>query len=146
VSVGNGPDGFRPDACDCAVDRERLCTVSGWEPRVYVTNPPDPVRVVAFNYTSDGKPPFITYEIPVAQGGSFTAPWLMLTNEAGGIIGDTVILLTNPDSVATLSIDVMLRGTDGVLEPGCTKQIALGPKATLKRSTRLLFSTCPLIP
>jgi hypothetical protein len=110
------------------------------------TSPPDPVGVVAFNFTSDGIPPFISYQIPPAPGGSFTTPWLILADEEGRMIGDTIMLLTNPDSVATLSIDVMLRGTDGVLEPGCTKQIIVGPKAMVKRSTRVLFAYCPQLP
>jgi hypothetical protein len=110
------------------------------------TTPPHPVGVVSFNYTSDGKPPYITYEIPVSHGGSFTAPWLLLTDEGGKILGDTFILLTNPDSAATLNLDVMLRGTDGVLEPSCTKQIIVAPKTTVKRSTRVLFPSCPLLP
>jgi hypothetical protein len=110
------------------------------------TTPPYPVGVVSFNYTSDGKPPYITYEIPVSHDGSFTAPWLLLTDEGGKIIGDTIILLTNPDSAATLSLDVMLRGRDGVLEPSCAKRIIVGPKMTVKRSTRVLFPSCPLLP
>jgi hypothetical protein len=110
------------------------------------TTPPHLVGVVSFNYTSDGKPPFITYEIPIPHGGSFTAPWLLLTDEGGDILGDTLILLTNPDSITTLSIEVMLRGTDGILEPGCTEQITVGPKVTVKRSTRVLFPDCPAFP
>lgn len=110
------------------------------------TAPLIPLGVVAFNYTSDGKPPFITYELPITPGGQFTAPWLMLSDEEGEIVGDTVILLTNPDSVSRLTVNVMLRDLDGMLAEGCIQELILEPKATVKRSTRVLFRGCPLIP
>lgn len=104
----------------------------------------DPVGMVILNHF-DIKKPSIDYQIPTSPGGNFTAPWGIII-DGGLVIGDTLIMLTNPDAGATLSIDVILRDKDGVVAgDACTKTITLGPKKTLLRGTKVLFAACPTV-
>jgi hypothetical protein len=105
------------------------------------TAPPDPVGQVILNHVNDLKPS-ISYQVPVAPGGDFTTPWTMLFNADGSVSADTLIVLVNPDAAVTLVITVTLRDAAGVVAAGCQQDVTIGPKETLRRSSRTLFSTC----
>jgi hypothetical protein len=56
-----------------------------------------------------------------------------------------LIVLTNADVVAAISVKVMLWNADGVLDDGCTRMLTLEPKTTVKKATRSLFPSCPAL-
>jgi hypothetical protein len=104
---------------------------------------PDPLGLVALLFIPDAAPS-ITYQIPQAPGGHFTTPWAITVG--GGKVGtDTLVVLTNADVVATISVKVMLWNAAGVLDDGCTRTLALEPKSTVKKATRSLFPGCPAL-
>lgn len=107
------------------------------------TSTADPIGMVMLNHVTDLRPS-ISYQIPASPGGSFTTPWAMLI-QAGVVTGDTLIMLTNPDAALTLTIAVTLRDKDGVVGLGCAQTIVLGPKKTVLRASRTLFSGCSTV-
>jgi hypothetical protein len=106
----------------------------------------NPIGLVMLNYISEKKP-YISYDFPVSAGGNFTTPWGMLIDATGAIIGDTLIMATNPSDSLSLDITITLRNADGVIEDltNCIATITLGPKATKLRASRTLFSGCPTV-
>jgi hypothetical protein len=103
--------------------------------------PPDPIGLVVLNYLADKKPA-VSSQVPEAPGGSFTTPWTMLFNSDGTVAADTIIVLVNPGPAVTLAPTATLRDDAGVVNPGCTRTLTIGPKQTARKSSRSLFSTC----
>jgi hypothetical protein len=104
---------------------------------------PDPIGLVTLVFIPEATPS-ITYQIPQAPGGQFTTPWAITVG--GGKVGtDTLIMLTNADSMATTKVKVMLRNAEGVLDDGCTRELTIEPKATVKKASRSLFPSCPAV-
>lgn len=107
----------------------------------------NPIGLVMLNYISDKKP-YISYDFPLSAGGNFTTPWGMLidTTTVATIIGDTLIMATNPSDSLSLSITITLRNANGIIsDPSCVATIILGPKATKLKASRMLFSGCPTV-
>ena len=104
---------------------------------------PEPIGLVTLVFIPEATPS-ITYQIPQASGGQFTTPWAITVG--GGNVGtDTLIVLTNPDSMATIKVQVMLWDAEGVLHDGCTRTLTIEPKATVKKASRSLFPSCPTV-
>jgi hypothetical protein len=104
---------------------------------------PDPIGLVTLLFLPEATPS-LTYQIPQAPGGQFTTPWAITVG--GGKVGtDTLIVLINSDTVATIQMEVMLRDAEGALNDGCTKTLTIEPKATIKKASRSLFPSCPSV-